>query len=121
MNKRWLDEIERAIQQLKLPSEPRSLYDPFQYTMGMGGKRIRPYLTLLASGIASGQHNHAMHAALAIEILHNFTLVHDDIMDEAETRRGFPCVHYKWDPNVASPTGDVLYVYAFQLLLHYGK
>ena len=121
MNKRWLDEIERAIQQLELPSEPRSLYNPFQYTMGMGGKRIRPYLTLLASGIASGHHNNAMHAALAIEILHNFTLVHDDIMDEAETRRGFPCVHNKWDPNVAILSGDVMYVYAFQQLLHYGK
>ena len=62
-----------------------------------------------------------MHAALAIEILHNFTLVHDDIMDEAETRRGIACVHKKWDSNVAILSGDVMYVYAFQQLMYYGK
>ena len=121
MNKRWLDEIERAIMQLELPNEPSSLYDPFHYTMGMGGKRIRPYLTLLAAGIASGQHVSAMNAALAIEILHNFTLVHDDIMDEADTRIGIATVHKKWDSNVAILSGDVMYVYAFQQLLQYGK
>ena len=121
MNKNWLEDIEKAIQQLDLPIEPSSLYEPFQYTMGMGGKRIRPYLTLLACGIAKGQHAKAIHAALAIEILHNFTLVHDDIMDEAETRRGIACVHKKWDSNVAILSGDVMYVYAFQQLMYYGK
>ena len=121
MNRYWLEEIEQAIQQLDLPTKPSSLYEPFQYTMGMGGKRIRPYLTLLACGVAKGKHSNAMHAALAIEILHNFTLVHDDIMDEADTRRGIPCVHRKWDPNVAILSGDVMYVYAFQQLVYYGK
>lgn len=121
MNRYWLEEIEQAIQQLDLPTKPSSLYEPFQYTMGMGGKRIRPYLTLLACGVAKGKHSNAMHAALAIEILHNFTLVHDDIMDEADTRRGIPCVHRKWDPNVAILSGDVMYVYAFQQLMYYGK
>mgnify|MGYP001224896207 CR=1 FL=1 len=121
MNKLWLEEIEKAIQNLELPREPSTLYDPFQYTMDMGGKRIRPYLTLLASGIASGRHKNAIQAALAIEILHNFTLVHDDIMDQANTRRGITCVHKKWDSNVAILSGDVMYVYAFQQLLYYGK
>lgn len=121
MNTDWLEEIEQAIQQLNLPTKPSSLYEPFHYTMGMGGKRIRPYLTLLACGVANGKHSNAMHAALAIEILHNFTLVHDDIMDEADTRRGIPCVHRKWDPNVAILSGDVMYVYAFQQLVYYGK
>ncbi|MBK98129.1 MAG: hypothetical protein CL672_04965 [Balneola sp.] len=121
MNKYWLEEIEKAIQHLELPREPNTLYDPFRYTMDMGGKRIRPYLTLLASGIASGRHKNAIQAALAIEILHNFTLVHDDIMDQANTRRGFACVHKKWDSNMAILSGDVMYVYAFQQLVYYGK
>ena len=120
MNRYWLEEIEQAIQQLDLPTKPSSLYEPFQYTMGMGGKRIRPYLTLLACGVAKGKHSNAMHAALAIEILHNFTLVHDDIMDEADTRRGIPCVH-KNGIKRSHIERDVMYVYAFQQLVNYGK
>ncbi|MEL0010926.1 MAG: polyprenyl synthetase family protein, partial [Bacteroidota bacterium] len=75
MNKVWLHEIEQAIEGLSLPNLPQSLYQPFSYTMAMGGKRIRPYVTLLACGMVSGDHKHAMPASLAVEVLHNFTLL----------------------------------------------
>lgn len=119
MNKVWLHEIEQAIEGLSLPKLPQSLYEPFSYTMAMGGKRIRPYVTLLACGMVSGDHKHAMPASLAVEVLHNFTLLHDDIMDDADTRRGIPCVHQKWNANIAILSGDVMYAYAFKQLLAY--
>ena len=116
MNRYWLEEIEQAIQQLDLPTKPSSLYEPFQYTMGMGGKRIRPYLTLLACGVAKGKHSNAMHAALAIEILHNFTLVHDDIMDDDDVRRGRPAVHKAYDLPTAINAGDAMLAIAFEAM-----
>ena len=119
MNKEWLNEIEQAIKSLDLPVLPDTLYEPFRYTMAMGGKRIRPYLTLLSCGMVSGNHTLALPSALSVEILHNFTLVHDDIMDEADTRRGIACVHKKWDTNIAILSGDVMYAYAFKQLLSY--
>lgn len=103
-----------------LPKRPESLYEPFSYAMNAGGKRIRPILTALAAGMCGGEVKNALPAAMAVEILHNFTLVHDDIMDSAETRRGKPSVFAKWDENVAILSGDVMFAGAIQQLNVYG-
>lgn len=113
-------EIEASLASLELPNRPETLYEPFRYALNAGGKRIRPVLTLLASGICNGETKNALPAALAIEILHNFTLVHDDIMDSADTRRGKPSVFKKWDENVAILSGDVMFAGAMQELAFYG-
>ena len=76
--------IENGLTQLNLPEHPTSLYEPYIYALSVGGKRVRPYLTLLANGMCGGKVEEALPAALAVEILHNFTLVHDDIMDQGE-------------------------------------
>jgi geranylgeranyl diphosphate synthase type II len=96
---------------------PRSVYDPIEYVLTAGGKRIRPVLTLLACESVGGTSHRALNAAVAVEMLHNFTLVHDDIMDSATTRRGRETVHRKWDNNVAILAGDQLVALAYQTLL----
>ncbi len=98
-------------------TKPRSLYQPIRYVLRGGGKRIRPVLLLLSCEAAGGKRNNALHAGAGIEILHNFTLVHDDIMDNADARRGRPTVHKKWDTNVAILVGDELLALAFRALL----
>ena len=98
-------------------SEPRSLYQPVRYVLSGGGKRIRPLLVLLACEAVGGSTRQAQHAAVAIEILHNFTLVHDDIMDNASSRRGRATVHTKWDTNIAILVGDELVALAYRELL----
>jgi geranylgeranyl diphosphate synthase, type II len=98
-------------------NEPRSLYQPVKYVLSGGGKRIRPLLVLLACEAVGGVSRQAQHAAVAIEILHNFTLVHDDIMDNASSRRGRPTVHVKWDTNIAILVGDELVALAYRELL----
>lgn len=113
--------IEEALDNLGLPDSPITLYEPYKYTLKIGGKRIRPYLTLLACGMCGGQTKDALPAALAVEILHNFTLVHDDIMDGADTRRGSPSVFKKWDENTAILSGDVMFADAFRQLAFYGS
>lgn len=97
--------------------EPRSLYGPMKYVLAGGGKRIRPVLAMLACEVCGGNAHDAVHAGAAIEILHNFTLVHDDIMDNAASRRGRKTVHTKWDNNVAILTGDALLALAYRVLL----
>ena len=97
--------------------EPSSLYVPVSYVLSGGGKRIRPLLVLLASEAVGGRARQALHAAVAVEILHNFTLVHDDIMDHASSRRGRPTVHTRWDENVAILVGDELVALAYRELL----
>ncbi len=92
-------------------------YDPIRYVLDLKGKRIRPLLTLLSAEAAGGEIKEALPAATAVELLHNFTLVHDDIMDEDELRRGFPTVHHKWDLSTAILAGDGLMGLAFQKLL----
>ena len=99
--------------------EPRSLYEPIKYILNLGGKRLRPVLTLLSADIFSGQVNKALDAALAIEMFHNFSLIHDDIMDDAPTRRGKPTVHEKWNTNTAILSGDALLVMANKALETY--
>jgi geranylgeranyl diphosphate synthase, type II len=96
---------------------PKSLYEPANYILEAGGKRIRPVLVLCACEAVGGKKEEAIHAAAGLEILHNFTLVHDDIMDNAAARRGRPTVHTKWDANVAILAGDVLLGLTYRALL----
>jgi geranylgeranyl diphosphate synthase type II len=112
--------IDEKLAELNLPEEPSLLYDPVRYTLNLSGKRVRPYLTLIGCGICGGNVKEALPAALSIELLHNFTLLHDDIMDRADTRRGKPSVFKKWDSNTAILSGDAMYAKAFKQLQHYG-
>jgi len=96
---------------------PETLYDPLKYVLNSGGKRIRPILIIYSCEAAGGKPEDALNAGVAIEMLHNFTLVHDDIMDNADTRRGSPTVHKKWNDNVAILTGDHLIGMAYSYLL----
>lgn len=99
--------------------EPRNLYEPVDYILQLGGKRIRPVLTLMAADIFGKEYQTAMNAALAIEVFHNFTLVHDDIMDDAPLRRGMETVHEKWDINTGILSGDVMLILAYQFFEDY--
>jgi geranylgeranyl diphosphate synthase, type II len=108
--------LEEKINGLSFPQNPSDLYDPLRYFMTLGGKRTRPLLTLLAAELFGSPGEKAMNAALAIELFHNFTLIHDDIMDEAPLRRGKETVHTKWNSNVGILSGDVLFVKAFERL-----
>lgn len=96
---------------------PVTLYAPARYILEGKGKRIRPFLTLLASESVSGSSENALNVALAVEILHNFTLIHDDIMDQAELRHNRPTVHKQWNINAAILTGDMMIAYAYELAL----
>lgn len=120
LRKKLLTRIESALNELEMPSIPVTLYEPYNYAISVGGKRIRPLMTLLACGMNGGTIDNGIPAALAVEVLHNFTLVHDDIMDSADTRRGKPSVFKKWDENVAILSGDLMFADAYRLLNHYG-
>jgi geranylgeranyl diphosphate synthase type II len=109
--------VERYLRNFINERKPQTLYSPAKYVLVAGGKRIRPVITLLACEVVGGEANEALHAGAGIEILHNFTLVHDDIMDHAKTRRGRPTVHKKWDQNVALLSGDALLALAYRALL----
>jgi geranylgeranyl diphosphate synthase type II len=104
--------IEKAIPEIEYPSHPSNLYEPITYIMNLGGKRLRPALVLIATDLFGGDVLQAMPAALAIETFHNFTLIHDDIMDNAPLRRGKMTVHEKWGTNNAILSGDVMMVEA---------
>ncbi|MEO1487274.1 MAG: polyprenyl synthetase family protein [Bacteroidota bacterium] len=99
--------------------EPESLYAPIDYIMQLGGKRMRPVLTLMAAEVFGGQAKDAMNAAMAIEVFHNFSLVHDDIMDDAPLRRGKTTVHEKWDVNTGILSGDAMLILAYQFFESY--
>lgn len=109
--------IDRYLLEAITESRPRSLYQPLKYVLAGGGKRIRPVLVLLACEAVGGKIDDAVHAGAGIEILHNFTLVHDDIMDHADARRGRATVHTKWDGNTAILVGDELLALAYRILL----
>ena len=98
------------------PASPETLYAPGEYFLQIGGKRIRPVMCLLGNELFSDIHNDAFHVARAIELFHNFTLVHDDMMDEASLRRGMPTVHTKYDYNTALLVGDVMLIRAYEFL-----
>jgi len=108
--------IEMEIGKIDLPTTPANLYDPLRYFMGLGGKRMRPILTLLGAKLFDKDPLSAVNASLAVEVFHNFTLIHDDIMDEAPLRRNQETVHKKWNLSIAILSGDVLFVKAYQLL-----
>jgi geranylgeranyl diphosphate synthase type II len=115
--KSLLAEIDKAIQGIESGSEPENLYDPIRYILDLGGKRIRPLLTLLAYQLYQDDFRKALRPSLAVEVFHNFTLVHDDIMDKAPLRRNKPSVHKKWNENIAILSGDVMLVRVYDLLL----
>jgi geranylgeranyl diphosphate synthase type II len=102
---------------LQYGQHPPELYEPIRYMMSLGGKRLRPVLTLLASSLFTNDWQRFAKPALCVEVFHNFTLMHDDIMDAAPLRRGKPTVHTKWNNNVAILSGDVMLVNAYELLL----
>jgi geranylgeranyl diphosphate synthase type II len=108
--------IEHALTGKKYGSNPKELYEPINYIMSLGGKRMRPVLVFIGCDFFDGDVNKALHAALAIELFHNFTLVHDDIMDNAPLRRNQPTVHKKWNDNIAILSGDAMMVCAYQEL-----
>ncbi len=102
--------LETEIAKLKYPNVPASLYEPITYILSLGGKRIRPTLLLMAAELFTDRLEEATKVAMAIEMFHNFTLVHDDIMDKAPLRRGKTTIHEKWDENTAILVGDVMMV-----------
>lgn len=106
--------FENRLQQEKFTRQPSQLYEPILYTLQLEGKRIRPVLTLMACELFGGNIEDALPQAMAIELFHNFTLIHDDIMDNAPLRRGKQSVFKKWDPNIAILSGDTLFALAYQ-------
>ncbi len=108
--------VEDRIKDVTTISEPQELYEPYNYFMAEGGKRIRPVLSMIACGAVGGDPDEALDCGVAIEIMHNFTLVHDDIMDRSDMRRGRATVHKKWNEAIAILTGDAMIGFAYKLL-----
>lgn len=102
-----------------ITKEPENLYEPIAYILGLGGKRIRPVLTLMTTEVFNGDYKKALPAAMAVEVFHNFSLVHDDIMDDAPLRRGNTTVHEKWDINTGILSGDAMLILAYQYFEQY--
>ncbi len=112
----YLEQIESYIAQMELPMEPENLYAPISYSLAGGGKRVRPMLVMLSHSLFSDKFAEALPAAAALEVFHTFTLLHDDIMDNAPIRRGKPSVPVKWGRNVAILSGDVMMIHAYREL-----
>lgn len=112
----YLGCINQELDKANWVQEPKELVEPITYILSLGGKRIRPVLLLMGCELFGGKAEDALPAALAIEVFHNFTLLHDDIMDKADIRRGKPCVHKKWNENVAILSGDAMTILAYQFL-----
>ena len=110
--------IHDKIEQLEAGGEPKGLYEPIQYVLSLGGKRIRPALCLLAYQLfnSSEPDDKIIYPALGLEVFHNFTLLHDDVMDDADMRRSMPTVHKKWDTNTAILSGDAMMIKAYQYM-----
>ncbi len=113
---RYITLINQEIEKLDLNKRPADLYDPLRYVLEMDGKRMRPLLTLMAYTMYQAHPEDIIKAALAVEFFHNFTLMHDDIMDDAPLRRGQSTVHVKWSQNIALLSGDVMLVQAYKML-----
>lgn len=109
-------DINHEIAKLNWEREPKGLYAPIAYTIAAGGKRVRPQLAMIACGIFGGNEQEVAPAAMALEVFHNFTLLHDDVMDKAEVRRGRPTVHIQWNENTAILSGDQMMIEAYKLL-----
>lgn len=109
--------LSERLLELDLEKEPKELYEPIHYTLSLGGKRMRPILAIMGYLSSKDDWEKIIDPALAIELFHNFTLIHDDIMDEAPLRRGEPTVYKKWNKDIAILSGDVLMVMAYDLLM----
>ncbi len=114
----FIEALQNELQLTQYGQHPPELYDPIRYIMSLGGKRMRPLMTLMAAYLFTDDWQKAVRPALAVEVFHNFTLMHDDIMDQAPLRRGQLTVHEKWNQNIAILSGDVMLVNAYQLLLN---
>lgn len=112
-----LNKIETALAAIPYPQQPEGLYEPIRYVLSMGGKRLRPTLTLMAYALYKEDTERALPTAIGLETYHNHTLLHDDLMDKADMRRGKPTVHKKWDENTAILSGDTMLIMAFQHIL----
>lgn len=112
-----IQKIEAALRQIAYPQQPEGLYEPIAYTLSMGGKRLRPVLTLMGYGLYREDVEKVLPAAIALETYHNHTLLHDDLMDNADVRRGMPTVHKKWDANTAVLSGDTMLIMACQRMM----
>jgi geranylgeranyl diphosphate synthase type II len=108
--------VSDRINKLDWKKQPLGLYQPIEYILSLGGKRLRPAMTLMACNLFSQEIEDAVSSALGIEVFHNFTLLHDDIMDNAEIRRGMPTVHVKWNNSTAILSGDVMQISSYQLM-----
>ena len=111
-----LEIINKQIQSIEYPNNSSGLYDPVEYLLSLKGKKIRPALTLLACNMYQDDINEAINTALAWEIFHNFTLMHDDVMDKADYRRGQPTVHKKWNENTAILSGDAMLILSYMFM-----
>lgn len=115
----YQEKISNHFDQLILEQEPKNLYEPISYILSLGGKRLRPVLTLLACEVFDINYQKAMAAATAVEVFHNFSLIHDDIMDDAPLRRGNETVHEKWNLNTGILSGDAMLILAYQFFEQY--
>lgn len=111
-----LQHIEQALRKLEFDCPPQSLYEPINYILSLGGKRIRPVLLLMAYNMYKEDITPALTPAVGIEVFHNFTLLHDDLMDRADKRRGKPTVHKRWNDNAAILSGDAMLIAAYDLI-----
>ena len=111
--------VSAYLEEQKEAKEPKNLYDPIHYILGLGGKKMRPILTLMSAEIFDCSYEKALPAALAVEVFHNFSLIHDDIMDDAPLRRGHQTVHEKWDVNTGILSGDAMLILAYQYFEQY--
>ncbi|MFB5946641.1 polyprenyl synthetase family protein [Albibacterium profundi] len=114
--KAYQDIIHDGLTSFQFPEKPKDLYEPISYLLSIGGKRIRPTLTLLAAEMFGAHSTQALSSALAVEVFHNFSLMHDDIMDKAPLRRGQDTVHIKWNANTAILSGDFMLIHSYTLL-----
>lgn len=111
-----IEYINKAVNNISYPAQPRGLYEPIEYTLSAGGKRLRPLLTLATCSALGGDIDAARNQAIGVEIFHNFTLLHDDVMDKADVRRGRPTVHIKWNESTAILSGDAMLTLATQYM-----
>ena len=112
----YLETVNQAIATIPYPAAPSKLYEPISYHMALGGKRVRPVLTLMACEAMGGELSQALDAAVGLEMFHNFTLLHDDVMDNADVRRGKTTVHRRWNANTAILSGDTMLTIATQYI-----
>lgn len=112
-----ISKIEEALRQIPYPTHPEGLYEPISYVLSMGGKRLRPVLTLMGYSLYKDDVERAIPTALALETYHNHTLLHDDLMDNADMRRGMPTVHKRWNANTAVLSGDTMLIMACRKMM----